>query len=133
MSTGVTSGCGLDFCDSANSLNSAVAGDNLQNSVASLEGPNLSLPLSYFNSTKLIKSGHGEDLYTWMAKQELDDTTTKATESKVAKSTFWVRHDVSIFNFHCFTPKNFLIFCEFKSFQFSKNISGATEGGNPCC
>lgn len=89
----------MDFCDSANSLNSAVPGDNLQNSVASLDGPNLSLPMNYFNSSKLIKSGHGEDLYTWMAKQELDDTSGKTAESKVAKSTFWVRHDVSIFSF----------------------------------
>lgn len=100
----------MDFCDSANSLNSAVAGENLQNSAASLEGPNLSLPLSYFNSTKLNKSGQGEDLYAWMAKQELDDTTTKTTESKVAKSTFWVRHDVSVFNFNNFNRKNFRVF-----------------------
>lgn len=76
-----------------------MVGDNqIQNSVASLDGHNTSSPplVSYLMSasgsgaTMLNKSGQGEDLYTWMAKQGFEDADTKMTESKVAKSTFWV-------------------------------------------
>lgn len=69
----------------------------IQHSAGSLDGQNVSPPMvSYFVSnsgsgvTGLNKSGQGEDLYTWMAKQGFEDADTKITESKVAKSTFWV-------------------------------------------
>lgn len=90
----------LHSCGSVPSLCSGAAGDNImQHSAASLDCQNIPPPLvSYFvnNSagsgvTMLNKSGQGEDLYTWMAKQGFEDADTKVTESKVAKSTFWVR------------------------------------------
>lgn len=95
--SGVNPNYGLHTCGSVPSLCSGIGGgDNvLQNSVASLDGQNVSSPItSYFNSGSgiggLNKSGQGEDLYTWMAKQGFEYSDTKVTESKVAKSTFWV-------------------------------------------
>lgn len=92
----------LHSCGSVPSLCSGAVGDNMmQNSAGSLDAQNTSPPMvSYFVSnsgsgvTGLNKSGQGEDLYTWMAKQGFEDADTKITESKVAKSTFWVRHYV---------------------------------------
>lgn len=90
-------------CGSVHSLSSGMVGDNLaQNSAASLDGHSLSPPMvSYLMSvsgssaTGPHKSGQGEDLYTWMAKQGFEDADTKMTESKVAKSTFWVSTSTS--------------------------------------
>lgn len=98
MNMSISPSCMLHSCGSMHSLCSEMMGDNMiQNSAASLDGPNMPSPLdSYFASTSgsgvtgFNKSGHGEDLYTWMAKRGTEDADTKVTESKVAKSTFWV-------------------------------------------
>ncbi len=74
-----------------------MGGDNLlRNSAASLDGQNVSPPMIPYiklgsGAGGLNKSTQDEDLYTWMAKQGFEDTDGKMTESKVAKSTFWVR------------------------------------------